>query len=60
MVLNDPERRYFMLGIAAYMGARNLPNQIDRHEFTEAVTLLYGAVPASVSLSVGGLQARIR
>jgi hypothetical protein len=56
MVLNEGERKYFMSGIAAYMGALNLPNQIDREHFLRAVKSLYDVVPSSVSTQVGTIQ----
>ena len=55
MVLNESERKYFMSGIAAYMGALNLPNQITRDHFEKAVKALYEVIPDSISLDVEGL-----
>ncbi|MCP4701341.1 MAG: hypothetical protein GY862_31475, partial [Gammaproteobacteria bacterium] len=52
MVLNSAERHYFMAGIAAYMAAKGLPNQIDIQQLEEAVRLLVAAVPEAVSQSV--------
>jgi hypothetical protein len=56
MVLNEGERKYFMSGIAAYMGALNLPNQIDKEHFVRAVKGLYDVIPSSVSTQVGTIQ----
>jgi len=53
MVLNSAERLYFMMGIAAYMAAKRLPNQIDKLQLDEAVRLLIAAIPDAVSQSVG-------
>ncbi len=51
MVLNSPEREYFMKGIAVYMVSKNLPNQINRDQFDEIVNKLFEAIPDSVSLT---------
>ncbi|WP_133510563.1 NACHT domain-containing protein [Candidatus Thiosymbion oneisti] len=55
MILNSAERHYFMTGIAAYMAAKNLPNQIDGHQLEEAVDRLVAAIPDTVSQSVGAV-----
>jgi hypothetical protein len=55
MVLNQSERAYFMIGIAGYMGALNLPNQISRELFDKAVKTLYEVIPESISTQVDGL-----
>jgi hypothetical protein len=55
MVLNESERKYFMDGIAAYMGALGLPNQIPRDDFEKAVKRLYEVIPEEVSSGRGGL-----
>jgi hypothetical protein len=52
MVLNSAERHYFMVGIAAYMAAKSLPNQINNDQLEEAVRLLVDAIPDVVSQSV--------
>lgn len=52
MVLNSAERHYFMAGIAAYMAARGLPNQIDGRQLEEAVDQLVTAIPDMVSQNV--------
>lgn len=56
MVLNSAERLYFMQGIAAYMLAKNLPNQIDKFQLDEAVKTLVDAIPEIVSKSVGAVE----
>jgi len=56
MILNSAERLYFMMGIAAYMAAKNLPNQIDKLQLEEAVRQLITAIPDAVSQNVGTLQ----
>jgi hypothetical protein len=55
MILNEGERRYFMNGIASYMGALELPNQITKEQFKSAVRTLYEAIPESVSRESTGL-----
>lgn len=56
MALNSAERRYFMAGVAAYMAAKGLPNQIDNQQLDEAVHLLVAAIPDSVSQSVSSVD----
>ncbi|MCB2261852.1 MAG: hypothetical protein LGR52_02765 [Candidatus Thiosymbion ectosymbiont of Robbea hypermnestra] len=56
MVLNSAERHYFMTGIAAYMAAKQLPNQIDGRRLEEAVGRLVDAIPDAVSQSVGARE----
>ncbi len=61
MVLNESERKYFMSGIAAYMGALDLPNQISREQFDRAVNALYEVIPETVSSHTEGLpEAAVR
>jgi hypothetical protein len=52
MILNSAERHYFMTGIAAYMAAKHLPNQISRTRLEAAVLRLVEAIPDAVSQSV--------
>lgn len=52
MVLNSAERQYFMMGIAAYMAAKQLPNQIDKLQLQETVNRLVDAIPNAVSRQV--------
>ena len=56
MALNTAERAYFMAGIAAYMGARRLPNQISKQQLDEAIRALIRAIPDGVSQSVTTIQ----
>ncbi|MBO0613486.1 hypothetical protein J1836_11240 [Thiothrix fructosivorans] len=56
MILNTAERHYFMMGIAAYMAVKNLPNQIGKDELTKTVNRLIDAVPEDVSRSVSSLK----
>lgn len=52
MILNSAERFYFMMGIAAYMAAKKLPNQITKQQLNEAVSLLIDVIPDAVSRNV--------
>jgi len=58
MVLDEAERKYFMSGIAAYMGALDLPNQIDREQFMRAIKDLYDVIPDSVTRHDGMIPFR--
>ena len=49
MALTNNEREYFMLGIASYMAAKQLPNQITNTQLDEAVNNLIEYMPESVS-----------
>jgi hypothetical protein len=49
MALTTLEREYFMTGIAAYMAAKRLPNQITSTQLNEVITDLVNAIPESVS-----------
>jgi hypothetical protein len=49
MALNSAERDYFMQGIAAYMAAEELNNQITGEELTRLIDKLISAIPESVS-----------
>jgi hypothetical protein len=53
MALNTAERAYFMEGIAAYMGANMLPNQISARELTLAIDHLVSVIPEEVSKTAG-------
>ncbi len=50
MALNSSEREYFMEGIASYMAAKELKNQISREELNQLVKDLIEAIPDSVSI----------
>ncbi len=54
MILNEGERKYFMNGIAAFMGALGLPNQITRDQFERSVNALYTLIPNSATDDGGG------
>ncbi|MGF6793092.1 NACHT domain-containing protein [Paraburkholderia sp. 35.1] len=56
MRLSPNEREYFMTGIASYMAARNLPNQIFRDQFHDAVLKLYDLIPENINLKRLGTQ----
>ena len=55
MILNEMERGFFMCGVAAYMGSKNLPNQITKDQFDKVIKSLYSAIPPSVSTRVQGI-----
>ena len=55
MILNTSEREYFTLGIAAFMAADYLPNQIDKHELQRVVGKLVEAIPDDVSRAVSSV-----
>jgi hypothetical protein len=58
MILNEGERAFFMSGVAAYMGAHVLPNQIGRTDFDKAIKALYEAIPEGASSVKSGLEQR--
>ena len=45
MILNESERSYFMMGIAAFMAKNGLKNQILNLELEQAVAALYKEIP---------------
>jgi hypothetical protein len=49
MALTTVEREYFMTGIATYMAATELPNQITGIQLSEVITELINSIPDSVS-----------
>jgi hypothetical protein len=49
MALTTPEREYFMKGVAAYMAAHNLPNQINNTQLNDLIDKLIDAMPETVS-----------
>ena len=49
MALTTLEREYCMTGIAAYMAARQLPNQITGAQLNDAIADLISSIPESVS-----------
>jgi hypothetical protein len=55
MILTENERRYFTSGVAAFMGALDLPNQITRDQFERVIKTLYESIPNSASTAAEGL-----
>lgn len=51
MALNSSERDYFMCGIASYMAAKELSNQITNEQLNELIDDLINVIPDSVSTS---------
>jgi len=49
MALTRAEREYFMEGIAAYMGANNLPNQVSARQLNDVIRDLLAVIPDSIS-----------
>lgn len=49
LILTPDERAYFMAGIAAYMAAHELPNQIPSHLLIDAVEQFLEVIPTSIS-----------
>ena len=60
MALNTAEREYFMKGVATYMAANRLPNQIRGAELNEVVALLIDSIPDLVSASVSPIHGDTR
>lgn len=56
MTLSPVEREYFMDGIAAYMVARHLSNQIQLDQLRDAVTKLFGLIPDRINLKQPATQ----
>jgi len=48
MALNESEREFFFMGIAAYMAVNKLKNQISRQQFDEIISRLYEVVPSKL------------
>lgn len=48
MVLTESERRYFTNGLACFMVANELQNQISHPEFEQAITSLYSVIPEKI------------
>ena len=53
MVLTEAERSYFLDGIAAYMAANDLQNQVTLEQFGAAIASLYRVIPKPEELSTG-------
>ena len=49
MALTNEERHYFMKGVATYMAARRLPNQITGQDLNDAINSLIENIPDAVS-----------
>lgn len=60
MALTTEERHYFMQGVATYMAAKRLPNQINGAQLNEVVTSLIDAIPDAVSLRSSAITAEVR
>ena len=60
MTLTTHEREYFMKGVATYMAARQLPNQIDGSQLNDAIASLVEAIPDSVSTRTPEITGQIR
>ena len=60
MALTSPEREYFMRGIATFMAARHLPNQISGAQLNEIVAGLVESIPDSVSSEAAALSGETR
>nr|VFK26549.1 MAG: hypothetical protein BECKMB1821I_GA0114274_100129 [Candidatus Kentron sp. MB]VFK74554.1 MAG: hypothetical protein BECKMB1821H_GA0114242_100645 [Candidatus Kentron sp. MB] len=56
MALNTAERAYFMAGVAAYMGARKLPNRIGKLQLDEAIQGLIQAIPDQISQAGNAME----
>jgi hypothetical protein len=52
MILNSPEREFFMSAIASYMAATALPNQISSAQLQMVVETLYSKFPEEISARV--------
>ncbi len=52
MALNSSERDYFMCGIASYMAAAQLSNQISSEQLNDLINKLIETIPDSVSSDV--------
>jgi hypothetical protein len=50
MALNSSEREYFMRGIATFMAAHDLPNQISSSQLDNIIDGLIDSIPDAVSL----------
>ncbi|MCV6636720.1 NACHT domain-containing protein [Candidatus Albibeggiatoa sp. nov. NOAA] len=50
--LNSAERKYFLQGIAVYMAAKGLPNQITRHDLEQAIHKLVQFMPEKAIYSM--------
>lgn len=60
MALTTEERQYFMKGVATYMAAKRLPNQISGAHLNEVVKSLINSIPSAVSLRSPVLGGEVR
>lgn len=51
MALTTRERGYFMSGVAAFMAAKDLPNQISSRQLNDLVDNLIESIPDTISLA---------
>lgn len=51
MILKRNELEFFMNGIASYMAARSLPNQITKDELSQTVSKLYEVIPEGLTVA---------
>lgn len=56
MALTTSERDYFMSGIASYMAANQLPNQISGSDLNQLIETLIKHIPDSVSIEPSALS----
>lgn len=59
MALTTLEREYFMRGIASYMAANSLPNQISGSQLSEAIEALLEKIPDAVSTESSAISGEI-
>lgn len=60
MALNTAEREYFMSGIATYMAANFLPNQISTNQLNILIEVLLKCIPDSISTNTSLITGEIR
>ena len=60
MALTTEERQYFMKGIATYMVAKKLPNQIHGSQLNDVIESLIEAIPNSVSKRSPAISGEVR
>lgn len=60
MALTSTEREYFMKGIATYMAAKQLPNQIAGSQLNDAILTLIEAIPDEVTRRASTIDGEVR
>ena len=60
MALTSTEREYFMKGIATYMAAKQLPNQITGSQLNDAILTLLEAIPDDVTRRASTIDGEVR